>query len=272
MTGLHSTPEAHAVAERNLILRVQVGSGVHGVTVDGQDDRDEMGICIEPPNYVIGLDRFEQYEFRTQPAGVRSGPGDLDLVVYSLRKWARLAAAGNPTVLLPLFVPDTEVVDIDWPGMSLRALPELFLSKDCGRRFIGYLDAQRDQMLGLRSKHTNRPELIEVYGFDTKFAYHAVRLGMQGVELLSSGRITMPIPEPGRSWLRGMRVGEVSKSEVLEAIAHYRDQLVALTSSCDLPDKPDYDRLNWWLSKAYSMWWDLGATSDPRPSLPQPGQ
>ena len=41
-----------------------------------------------------------------QPEGARSGAGDLDLVIYSLRKWARLAAQGNPTVLLLLFVPD----------------------------------------------------------------------------------------------------------------------------------------------------------------------
>lgn len=32
------------------------------------------------------------------------------MIIYSARKWARLALAGNPTVLLPLFVPDDEVV------------------------------------------------------------------------------------------------------------------------------------------------------------------
>lgn len=31
-----------------MILRVQVGSGVHGTSISGQDDRDEMGICLEP--------------------------------------------------------------------------------------------------------------------------------------------------------------------------------------------------------------------------------
>jgi predicted nucleotidyltransferase len=48
--------------------------------------------------------RFEQYERHTawdRPGGVanRSGAGDLDVVIYSARKWARLALAGNPTVL-----------------------------------------------------------------------------------------------------------------------------------------------------------------------------
>ncbi len=41
--------EHRAVAEPNTILLGLVGSTVHGVTVDSADDRDEMGICIEPP-------------------------------------------------------------------------------------------------------------------------------------------------------------------------------------------------------------------------------
>ena len=47
-----------------------------------------------------------------EPGGTanRSGAGDLDVVIYSARKWCRLALAGNPTVLLVLFVPDEEIV------------------------------------------------------------------------------------------------------------------------------------------------------------------
>jgi uncharacterized protein len=243
------------IAECNTILRTQVGSGLHGVTIDGTDDRDEMGICIEPPDCVIGLQKFEQWEYRTKPMGVRSGAGDLDLSIYSLRKWARLAAAGNPTVLLLLFVPENEIVNVAAPGRDLRARPELFLSRDCGKRFLGYLDAQRDQMLGLRSKHTNRPELIEQHGIDTKFAYHAVRLGVQGVELLTTGRITLPIPEPSRSWLYGLRVGKVSKETVLDQIDALRNQLARLVDTADLPDHCDYDKLNRWLVDTYQEWW-----------------
>jgi hypothetical protein len=73
----HSSGEARRVAEAGLILRVQVGSGVHGTSIVGQDDRDEMGICLEPPEFVTGVARvpagpggdarserivFEQYE------------------------------------------------------------------------------------------------------------------------------------------------------------------------------------------------------------------
>ena len=50
--------EHRTVAEPNTVLLGLVGSTVHGVTVDDADDRDEMGICIEPPEYVAGLRHF----------------------------------------------------------------------------------------------------------------------------------------------------------------------------------------------------------------------
>jgi hypothetical protein len=58
----------------------------------GQDDRDEMGICVEPPEY-LGLSHFEQYLYRTQPEGHRSGPGDLDLTVEGTARRFRHAPA-----------------------------------------------------------------------------------------------------------------------------------------------------------------------------------
>lgn len=251
----HSSPEFAALAEHGTILRVQVGSGVHGTAIQGQDDRDEMGICVEPPQYVVGLSRFEQYIFRTQPEGHRSGPGDLDLIVYSLRKWVRLALSGNPTVLLPLFVPENEIVTIADLGRDLRANPDLVLSRQAGRRFVGYLRAQRAGMLGTR-RHTNRPELVEKYGFDAKYAMHMVRLGVQGVELLETGKITLPIPEPWLAWLRDLRQGKHTKQEALDAADELEARLEKLILSSALPERPDHDRANAWLIQAYRQVWD----------------
>jgi uncharacterized protein len=251
----HSSPQFAEIAGRGTVLRVQVGSGVHGTAIQGQDDRDEMGICVEPPQYVVGLARFEQYIFRTQPEGKRSGPGDLDLIVYSLRKWVRLALSGNPTVLLPLFVPENEIVSIDDLGRELRANPELVLSRQAGRRFIGYLRSQRAGMLGTR-RHTNRPELVAKYGFDAKYAMHMVRLGVQGVELLETGKITLPIPEPWLTWLRDLRQGKHTKDEALAAAAELEAKLEKLILTSALPEQPDHDRANDWLIQAYRRVWD----------------
>lgn len=238
------------------IFRCQVGSGIHGVTVGGYDDRDEMGMCIERPEYVIGLKGFEQWIYRTQAEGVRSGYGDLDLTVYSLRKWAKLALAGNPTVLMPLFVPDSEIVLDTEVGRGLRKNAARFISRQTAARFLGYMQAQREQMLGLRGKkHTNRPELIAIHGFDTKFAYHMVRLGIQGVELLTTGRVTLPIAEPDRTWLRELRAGEHTMADSIERASDLEEQLRALQEFSGLPGTADYEWANRWLIDVYQREW-----------------
>lgn len=167
------------LVERGTLLRATVGSTVHGLHHGGQDDRDEMAVFVEPPEYLLGLARapairgglygFEHYVERTQTEGIRSGPGDLDFVAYSLRKYVRLALRGHPTILLLLFVPDEEVLVRTELGAELQALKPALLSRRVGHAYLGYLRGQRERLLGSRGqKRVNRPELVEVHGFDTK--------------------------------------------------------------------------------------------------------
>jgi hypothetical protein len=269
----HASQEARVIAERGMILRVQVGSGVHGTSVAGQDDRDEMGLCLEPRQFVTGLARvpngirgqgpsvrFEQYERHTawdKPGGLanRSGAGDLDVIIYSARKWARLALAGNPTVLLVLFVPDEEVVFRNQAGAELTGNAHRFVSRLAAARFLGYLNAQKAAMTGQTGAHTNRPELVAVHGYDTKYAMHALRLGLQGIELMTTGRITLPVPEPGRGYLRSIRRGERPLAEVVDAVTAAEAELIRLQDSPDVPGEPDRAWVDDWLHRSYLAFW-----------------
>jgi uncharacterized protein len=269
----HASEEARRIAEAGMILRVQVGSGVHGTSISGQDDRDEMGVCLEPPQFVTGLARvpngirgagpsvaFEQYERHTawdRPGGIanRSGAGDLDVVIYSARKWARLALAGNPTVLLVLFVPDDEVVCRNEAGAELTGNAHRFVSRLAAGRFLGYLNAQKAAITDVARAHTNRPELIAAHGYDTKHAMHALRLGLQGIELLTTGRITLPVPQPDREYLRSIRRGEVPLAEVIDAVNDAEARLAGLQDNSRVPYQPDRRWVDDWLHRSYLDFW-----------------
>ena len=260
--GKHATEEKRRIALVGTILRCQVGSGVHGTSISGTDDRDEMGICLEPAEYVIGLLRFEQYEYHTaweRPGGLanRSGHGDLDETVYSARKWMRLALNGNPSVLLPLFVPEDEIVAVTPLGRELRGLAPVIVSRQAGHRFAGYLNAQRRSMLSHEGKGRDctRPELIEKYGFDTKFAAHMVRLGFQGVELLTTGRITLPMPPYEREFVRAIRTGRLKMKEALDVAGDLEGILRDLAETSPLRAEPDRATADAWLISAYQRAW-----------------
>ncbi len=251
-----------------VILRAVVGSTVHGLHVeDGIEDRDEMGICVEDYSVALGLGApFEQYIYRS--AAVREGKhdaksraGDLDLTIYSLRKYVRLALKGNPTVLSLLFAP---VTSGDARGSQLRDLAPLIVSRQAGKAFLGYLEAQRQRLLGERGgKDVNRPELVEKYGYDTKYAMHMLRLGYQGVELLETGRLSLPMREPERSWLRGVRTGGATLQEVLTKAGELRAHLEDLLETSPLPEQPNSAIVERWMLKTYwEAWkaraWDRG--------------
>jgi uncharacterized protein len=249
---------ARALAERGCILRSVVGSTVHGLANPGTDDRDEMGVCIEPREYVVGLRPFEHWVYRTQPEGVASGPGDLDLTIYGLRKYCRLAMKGSPTVLLLLFVDGEHVIERRPLGSALQALAPAFVSKRTGRAFLGYLDAQRRGLIGERHATRTR-ELSPEHGYDTKYAMHALRIAHQGHQVLTTGRITLPIEEPVRSELMQVRAGQVSLTEVLDDLHVKTARLEHALLQSDLPEEADLVAVDRFLVEAYEQVWAKGA-------------
>src|ERR1700757_5184627 len=89
----HASEEARSIAEKGMILRVQVGSGVHGTAITGQDDRDEMGLCLEPPQFVTGLARVPSMTGCTAATWTPGpGPGD--------RRRPRVHLAPTPPVMM----------------------------------------------------------------------------------------------------------------------------------------------------------------------------
>lgn len=247
------------VALPNEILRSVVGSGVHGIAIEGTDDHDEMGVYIEPPEYVLGaFAPREDYIWRTQPEGVRSGHGDTDLILYSLRKYLRLAIKGNPTVMLPLFAPAESLVVLTPLGEELRALKDAFLSQKAVERFLGYMHSQHERMLGQSKRNVpNRPELIERYGWDVKYGSHALRLAYQGHEIASSGFLSLPLRDEQRERVLSVKRGEVPRDEVSAEIGRLEAAVRRLLDEgrTPLPERADRDRITAWAISAQRRHW-----------------
>lgn len=239
------------IALDNEILRGVVGSTSHGTAIEGQDDRDEMAVFIEPPENVCGLTPCDHYIYRDQPDGVRSQPGDLDLTMFSLRKFCRLATQGNPSVIILLWLP-THITRTEI-GSDLVDMREAFISKESGKRFLGYLVAQKMKLKGERAHTVNRPDLVARYGYDTKFAMHALRLGFEGIEMLETRKLTLPVAEPNLTTLRAVRTGQFTYAEALELIEGTEARLRMLLDTCLW--NADVDAINRFMVRAHAEHW-----------------
>lgn len=243
----------------DMILLVEVGSTAHGTGLPGGEDHDETAVVIETPEQVFCSQGLKNRMERTQPEGTRSGPGDVDRQIYSLRSFIALAVAGNPSIQLVLYAPVEEETRL---GLELCCLAPHFIGRHIIPKYRGYMRGQVLRMQGLKSSGHGkrgggkREELIAAHGFDTKYAMHAARLGFQCIELMMEGTLALPIQgEPGE-WLRAVRRGEVPYDEWLNRVETLDKYLERMESNTNYPDKAKVELINKWVIKAHREHWN----------------
>lgn len=228
------------------------GSELHGAKVHGTDDLDIYGVYIEPPNLVLGLESLPHYVWSTAGSDRRNGPADVDITLYSLKKWAGLACKCNPTALHFLFTKGALQSSI-WPRIAKRK--EIFLSRLCAKHFTGFANAQLARLTGSkgRGKKGQRSELEEKYGYDVKAAMHTLRLLYECKEILHSGRITLPRPE--RDLLIRVRTGKYTLERVLDMANRLFMECAEEEKKSILPIKIDRAAVSELLAECYLRSW-----------------
>lgn len=252
----------------NTILECAVGSRAYGTSTDSSDN-DIRGVRVESLHEAFGLhSNFEQYEYRTatERTGNTNEPsqdGDFDVTIYGLRKFLRLALRGNPSVIELFFLKGV----LDARGGQLQELAPLIVSQHAGNAYLGYLIAQKQRLLGERGQmRTTRTELIEKFGYDTKYAAQALRLGYQGIELLTTGRLVMPLEGEIRQELVDVRNGLIPFNDVLSHLGVVERRLKDLTDDrdCVIRKTPDVVAVDVWMQRIYIRLWSAERTTQDR--------
>jgi uncharacterized protein len=228
------------------------GSELHGAKVHGTDDLDIYGVYVEPPELVLGLDSMPHFVWSTAGNERRNGPKDVDVTLYSLKKWAGLACKGNPTALHFLFT-KSAVRSKTWTNISAQR--DVFLSRACVPQFLGFANAQLKRMTGQmgRGKKGQRPELEKKYGYDVKAGMHVLRLLSECHELVSTGKITLPRPE--RDLLIRVRAGKYSMDKVLAMAQRQFADCEQAAKASSLPEKIDRAAMSKLLAESYRTAW-----------------
>jgi predicted nucleotidyltransferase len=204
--------------ERTIYL-TRHGSQAYGTALP-TSDTDVKGVAIAPPEFYLGFTRtFEQHDAH-----------EPDVVVFELRKFMRLAAECNPSIIEVLFTSPEDHLKVTAAGEELLAARGWFLSRRARQSFAGYAWAQLKRM----QTHADPKAL--------KLGMHGVRVLRMCREILETGQVV--VKRPDREELLAIRAGAWS-SEKLLAWAEAEDR--ALDEVCarsPLPEAPDVARID----------------------------
>ena len=241
---------------QNLIQLFVGGSELHGAKVGKTDNTDLYAVYIENPEQALGLDPQEHLVWSTAGDERRNGPDDVDVTLYSLRKWAGMAAKGNATALHFLFADPKEVDPKAWK--KIQAQREVFLSRSSAKQFVGFADDQFKRLTGEKGsgKKGQRPEYIGKFGYDTKAAMHGLRLLYECLELMTHRRITLPRPE--KDLLIEVRSGEWSLERVLAHAKKLSTEVEEAVTSSPLPENVDRTAISRLIAQVHLEFWKAG--------------
>jgi predicted nucleotidyltransferase len=236
------------------------GSELHGAKVGATDDLDLYGVYVDSPAGVLGLEPREHFVWSTASDERRNGPDDVDLTLYSLRKWAAMAAKGNATALHFLFADATAVSSPIWKLIQREA--QLFLSKRSAAEFLGFAGNQLRRITGEKGKGAKgtRPEYECAYGYDTKAAMHCLRLLFECYELMKEGKITLPRPE--KEILIEVRSGTWSLERFLDEADAARSAAEVAAASSSLPEEIPRQAISDLIAKTHLHFWETASTHD----------
>lgn len=174
-----------------------------------------MSIFVAPTVEVAGLHWASKHESFSD-----AGPTGDDNTGHEIGKYLRLVLKSNPTLIELMFMNDYEI--LDETGQGLVALRDKILYTDGVRNaYYGYAKAQVERVK--REYPNHKP----------KMARHAVRISIQGIELLSTGETNVKVLTP--EWYFSLDTAPFNE---LCSIMDKNVEMIDKTPSI-LPDKPD---------------------------------
>jgi predicted nucleotidyltransferase len=221
-----------------------MGSHAYGTNTP-ESDFDFYGFCLPPvevtfphlkgyvPGFSENVPNFENF----QGLHLEDFDVQFDLTVYSLPRYFSLCMKGNPNMVDSLFTADECVVKQDNVGKMVRDNKNLFLSQRCWHSFKGMAYSHVSR---LRSGHTKdgRMELANKFGYDTKDAYHCVRMLMEVDMVLHEGTLDL---QRNKEMLKDVRNGSWTLNDVLDFFDRKMNDLDTFlsTGECAVPYGPD---------------------------------
>lgn len=206
------------------IVIYRVGSHAYGLNTPDSDE-DFRGIFIGDAEYQLGLQKVEQVRIKED-----------DWVCHEIKQFIHILIKQNPTIMELLFIESPVYTTLFWD--NLKPLLKGLISKESFKPYSAYVLSQLTKAK-FRNPSEKRLELIQQFGFDTKYMSHVARLAIQCIYLMRDGHIPVKVPEQFRNDVMNIKMGKVTKEEALAYCEDLDKKMYEAYKVSTLPEKAD---------------------------------
>ena len=181
--------------------------------------------------------KFEQYQ--QHHVKEKDNPKSWDIQCYGIVKYLTLVLDMNPNMVDSIWTPRRAVLYSTEVFERLRSRRSEMLHKGCYHRFKGYAYSQLKKVRNKRPVG-DRAELVEKFGYDTKYAMHLVRLLGECEQILNEHTLDLT---RDRKRLRHIREGGWTLDQLEEWFEEMEIGLEKAYNNSTLPYTYDEDAM-----------------------------
>lgn len=224
-------------------------AGSHGYgTATKTSDFDFRGVFVGNAEELLG--------FKGGVTSIIQDKDGKDNHFWEIRHFFKMCAQGNPNVIETLWAKDYCIYndysgDMSSPlvGQSIRDIRDRFLSRRLGRTYLGYAISNWKRAVKINGKEDwasgFEPTSVTI---NWKDLMHLIRLIRTGREVLETG-VFRPRRDEDRELFLRIKAGQVPLGDLEVEFKAAKDTWDDLIAKSPLPEEPDEDYLNRWLTK-----------------------
>ena len=244
-----NNPDLKDRLDTNSIITAYRGSVAHNLYIEPEhefstDDVDIISIGIPEKHFYFPVNKS-----LVSKDSITTYIDSFDIVWYEFVKAMSMMTQCNPNLLPMLWLNDEHYIKVSRWGELLIANRDAFASRlNVYNAFTGYARQQIDRLqrgaTDASYMGAKRRALVEEYGYDTRYAAHAIRLFKMGIEYLLTGKLNV-FRESDREELISIKQGKLPLEYVKEYAIELEEVAKESVLMSVLPDAPDFE----WIQK-----------------------
>lgn len=193
----------------------------------------------------VGYCRTQANKYGTKGLRVRDARAALDVLRKAVDEHGTTAKLGEISADISTAVATAE-------HMAVEQIGVISYWNVCGRKlqYTATIKHASDVIYKLVEEYGHRALQAESQqGVDWKALSHAVRVGSQAVELLTTGHITFPLPNAGRIF--AIKSGQIPYNDVSAEIEELLVAVERKSETSSLPAEADRPWIDWFVERCY---------------------